>query len=83
MKCSACGHENPESAKFCNECGRAEPSETHKSIDRGSPADYTPAHLSREILRMRSSLTGERKLITVLFVDVARSLELARNLDGL
>jgi len=21
MKCPACGHENPEGAKFCNECG--------------------------------------------------------------
>lgn len=45
-----------------------------------SPASYTPRHLAERILRERSALVGERKEVTVLFVDVKGSLELARQL---
>jgi class 3 adenylate cyclase/tetratricopeptide (TPR) repeat protein len=45
------------------------------------PRAYTPKHLSDKILRGRSALEGERKQVTVLFADVARSMELAGELD--
>src|SRR5262245_9021933 len=38
---------------------------------------YTPNHLAERILRSRSALEGERKPVTVLFVDVVDSLRLS------
>ncbi|MFQ5416798.1 MAG: adenylate/guanylate cyclase domain-containing protein, partial [Myxococcota bacterium] len=43
--------------------------------------DYTPKHLAERILRSKSALEGERKQVTVMFADVARSMELAEELD--
>jgi class 3 adenylate cyclase/tetratricopeptide (TPR) repeat protein len=45
------------------------------------PRAYTPRHLAEKILASRSALRGERKLVTVLFADVARSMELAERVD--
>ncbi len=45
------------------------------------PRDYTPRHLVDKILRSRSALEGERKQVTVLFADVAGSVELSARLD--
>src|SRR5262245_20566427 len=41
------------------------------------PRAYTPKHLAERILRSRSALEGERKPVTVLFVDVVDSLRLS------
>src|SRR5499426_352071 len=38
---------------------------------------YTPNHLAERILRSRGALEGERKPVTVLFVDVVDSLKLS------
>src|SRR5947199_7507995 len=53
--CAACGHELPESGKFCPECG----------------APVVPAVAPRE----------QRKVVTVLFCDVAGSTELGESTD--
>jgi class 3 adenylate cyclase len=45
------------------------------------PRGYTPKHLADLVFDRRSALEGERKQVTVLFADVARSLELAERLD--
>src|SRR5262249_38907419 len=45
------------------------------------PRAYTPRHLVEKILAQKSALEGERKLVTVLFADVARSMELAERVD--
>jgi class 3 adenylate cyclase len=42
-----------------------------------APKPYSPPHLEREVLRSRIALEGERKLVTVLFVDVKDSVELS------
>ena len=42
---------------------------------------YTPAHLVERILTRRSTLEGERKLVTVLFADIADSSALAQRVD--
>jgi class 3 adenylate cyclase len=77
MSCPSCGHENPVQARFCNACGArlAAPGTTPE------PRAYTPRHLVEKILASKSALEGERKPVTVLFADVARSMELAERLD--
>src|SRR5262249_13853470 len=75
--CNACRHENPAGARFCNDCGAPLAAAT---ITR-EPRSYTPRHLVEKILASRSALRGERKLVTVLFADVARSMELAERVD--
>src|SRR5512133_92127 len=72
MTCSSCGHENPSQARFCNACGASLAAE---------PRSYTPRHLVEKILASKNALEGERKPVTVLFADVARSMELAERLD--
>ena len=77
MSCPSCGHENPARARFCNDCGAhlAAPAITPE------PRSYTPRHLVEKILASQSALRGERKLVTVLFADVVRSMELAERVD--
>jgi class 3 adenylate cyclase/tetratricopeptide (TPR) repeat protein len=77
MSCPSCGHENPPGARFCNDCGAhlAAPATTPE------PRSYTPRHLVEKILASQSALRGERKLVTVLFADVVRSMELAERVD--
>src|SRR5262245_57360695 len=72
--CRFCKHENPADARFCNNCGAnlAAPAATAPE-----PRSYTPRHLVEKILASQSALRGERKLVTVLFADVVRSMELA------
>ena len=80
MRCPACGHENRERARFCDDCGAALVAAPARP-DAGAPRAYTPRHLAERILTTRSSIEGERKLVTVLFADVQRSLELAARVD--
>jgi class 3 adenylate cyclase/tetratricopeptide (TPR) repeat protein len=83
VRCSACGRENRERARFCDECGSALATAPAASAHprARSPRDYTPRHLAERILTTRGSIEGERKLVTVLFADVQRSLELAARVD--
>jgi len=78
VTCSSCGHENPAGARFCNECG----ARLAAPIIPLEPRSYTPRHLVEKILASQSALRGERKLVTVLFADVARSMELAERVDA-
>src|SRR5437867_3432513 len=77
VSCPICKHENPAGARFCNDCGAhlAAPTITPE------PRSYTPRHLVEKILASQSALRGERKLVTVLFADVVRSMELAERVD--
>ena len=77
VSCPSCGRENPAGARFCNNCGAhvAAPTITPE------PRSYTPRHLVEKILASRNALRGERKLVTVLFADVVRSMELAERID--
>ncbi len=77
MSRASCGHENPAGARFRNACGGrlAAPANTLE------PRAYTPRHLVEKILASKSALEGERKPVTVLFADVARSMELAERAD--
>jgi Double zinc ribbon len=70
--CPKCGQALPAYARFCNECGYdlTAPAKS-RPIDYPQPQTYTPKYLAEKILTTRSSIEGERKLVTVLFADVA------------
>jgi class 3 adenylate cyclase/tetratricopeptide (TPR) repeat protein len=51
------------------------------SIDYSRPQSYTPKFLADKILTTRSSIEGERKLVTVLFADVANFTSMSEKLD--
>src|SRR6195256_4883460 len=77
MSCPSCGHENPAGARFCNDCG----ARLAAPATAPEPRSYTPRHLVGKILASKSALEGERKPVTVLFADVAHSMELAERVD--
>jgi class 3 adenylate cyclase len=82
LVCPQCGTENLPDDKFCGECGYnlKKRKETHP-IDYSVPQSYTPKFLADKILTTRSSIEGERKLVTVLFADVANYTSIAEKLD--
>jgi predicted ATPase/class 3 adenylate cyclase len=67
---------------FCNKCAYdlTAPKEA-PPIDYSAPQSYTPKFLADRILTTRSSIEGERKLVTVLFADVANYTTIAEKLD--
>src|SRR5881409_975152 len=77
VSCPICKHENPAGARFCNDCGAHLTAPTITP----EPRSYTPRHLVEKILASQSALRGERKLVTILFADVVRSMELAERVD--
>ena len=82
IKCPHCNQVLPAEAKFCNECGRDIMKRTEPSlIDYSQPQSYTPKHLADKILTTRSAIEGERKIVTVLFADVANSMAIFESLD--
>jgi len=78
--CSNCGTELPAEAKYCFNCGQAVGSGIIPSRF-SSPENYTPKYLAEKILSSKSTLEGERKQITVLFVDVSGFTALSERLD--
>jgi len=82
VACPACGKINSLGSKFCNGCGHDLRRPTvAPPIDYSKPKSYTPKFLADKILTTRSSIEGERKLVTVLFADVANYTAIAEKLD--
>ena len=77
-RCPVCDHPTPPSYKFCGHCGqdlgrgsplapgRLSPDEKLRKIKR-----YLPDGLSEKILAQKGKIEGERKLVTVMFCDMA------------
>ena len=82
LLCRKCGSENLPDDYFCGECGHdlRKPEEA-PPIDYSQPQSYTPKYLADKILTTRSSIEGERKLVTVLFADVANYTSISEKLD--
>ena len=76
MKCPNCKSKNPSKAKFCFECGNK-----LVQIDRSQPLTYTPRFLADKILTTRTAMEGERKIVTVLFLDVVDSTRIFEDMD--
>ena len=72
--CLNCGAANPDGAKFCNQCGTRLGEAGAVDAARRT---YTPRHLVERVLNSRAALIGERKRVTVLFVDIKGSTRLA------
>jgi class 3 adenylate cyclase/tetratricopeptide (TPR) repeat protein len=79
--CSNCGSPLSATAKFCPECAHPVTGTTPAEARFPSPQSYTPQHLAEKILTSRSALEGERKQVTVLFVDVSGFTALSERLD--
>jgi class 3 adenylate cyclase/tetratricopeptide (TPR) repeat protein len=71
VECPECGRSNRQDARFCDGCGRALTAPARESV--------TPEHLAEKIRRQRPS-EGERRIVTVLFVDTVGSTPLAEKL---
>ena len=82
VRCPSCGQPARPGARFCDGCGASlAPFLTQPTAAPRAPVSYTPHHLAERILKDRRNLRGERKEVTVLFVDVQGSTELAGALD--
>ena len=80
--CPACGKGNPPDSKFCLECGRELIKQRELApVDYPLPKTYTPKYLADKILTTRRALEGERKLVTVMFADVAGFTAISEQLD--
>ncbi len=80
LECPNCKARIPLGKKFCGQCGHALSSPTHP-FDYSQPNSYTPKFLAEKILTTRSSVEGERKLVTVLFADAANFTTISEKLD--
>ena len=80
--CPKCNFRNPSDFMFCGKCAHslAQPQE-FPPVDYNQPKSYTPKFLADKILTARSSIEGERKLVTVLFADVAHFTSISEKLD--
>ena len=80
--CPKCRFQNPSDFVFCGKCGFAlKEAAEYSAIDYSEPQSYTPKFLADKILTTRSSIEGERKLVTVLFADVANYTAMSEKLD--
>ncbi len=81
-QCPQCGAQTPVWAKFCLECGyNLKGSAQKPTIDYSPTQSYTPNYLADKILTSHRIIEGERKLVTVLFADVANFTFISEKLD--
>jgi class 3 adenylate cyclase len=81
VACPKCGRLNRPGSKFCDKCGQnMAKAAVLAPVDYSLPQSYTPKFLAEKILKDRSSLEGERKLVTVLFADVANYTAMSEKL---
>ena len=82
LVCPKCEAAYEPGSKFCDECGQDLRSNLETpGVDYAEPQSYTPKFLADKILTNRSAIEGERKLVTVLFADVADYTAMAEKLD--
>src|SRR4029079_16210436 len=75
------GAQLPPAAKFCPECAHPAGGPVATPARFASPEAYTPRHLAEKSLTSGSMLAGQRKQVTVLFVDVSGFTSLSARLD--
>ena len=82
VTCPRCSALQPRGQQFCDSCGESlSPGGDAPATPRDTRA-YTPRHLTEKILTTRGALEGERKQVSVLFVDVVDSMRLANGIDA-
>ncbi|MBW2410306.1 MAG: AAA family ATPase, partial [Deltaproteobacteria bacterium] len=82
LACPKCNSVLSADSIFCDECGHdvRQPVKVPPA-DYSQPQFYTPKFLAEKILTTRSAIEGERKLVTVLFADVANYTSMSEKLD--
>jgi class 3 adenylate cyclase len=92
MTCTACAHENPAGAKFCEECGQAlgracascglelRPGVKFCS-ECGTPVADSTAGNAPPAVAARAPSAGTRKTVTIVFADLVGSTALHERLD--
>jgi class 3 adenylate cyclase/tetratricopeptide (TPR) repeat protein len=82
LACPKCNSALTADSIFCDECGYdlRKPVKV-PPVDYSQPQFYTPKFLAEKILTTRSSIEGERKLVTVLFADIANYTSMSEKLD--
>ena len=82
LTCPKCGIRITPPSKFCDECGTELVEDTKAPLlSYSKPQSYTPKYLADKILTSRRSIEGERKLVSVLFADVANFTSISEKLD--
>ena len=81
--CPTCGQTVPHGSKFCGQCGTplAATSEPPDGTAPAIPARM-PTALGEKITTASVKQPGERREVTVLFVDVANFTTVSHNLDS-
>jgi len=86
--CPKCDFGNPSEYEFCGKCGHklslpSEPTPGELSFDEKlvKIQKYLPQGLTEKILSQRDRIEGERKLVTVMFCDMAGFTSLSEKLD--
>src|SRR5208283_4153348 len=94
--CSSCGSSNPESNKFCSQCGALLTRACSKCRGQnpggakfcsacGNSLSAEPARASKAVAPAPAAeereIGGERKTITVLFADIQDSMDILESLD--
>jgi class 3 adenylate cyclase/tetratricopeptide (TPR) repeat protein len=78
LACSECGTPNPPASKFCNQCGHNLVSPPTATLPTDLSFDeklrkiqkYLPGGLTEKILSQRDRIEGERRHVTIMFVDM-------------
>ncbi len=76
--CPDCGRPYAPDSRFCNGCGRQLAGDDHDRLP--TPAEVTPPHLAAKILRERAQMEGERRTVTILFIDAVGSVSTGEKL---
>ncbi len=86
--CPQCNSSNPPDFTFCGECGYRLGPEQGSTVPRPLSFDeklakiqrYLPDGLTEKILSQKNKIEGERRQVTIMFVDMKGFTPLAENL---
>jgi len=83
MACPSCGYHNPAGFKACKQCKEkiVHNNDVVPGYAKRSALEYTPPFLLERTLKYKRAMVGERKLVSVLFADVANFTGIAEKLD--
>jgi hypothetical protein len=78
LLCSNCNSQSPIGKAFCADCGTS-----IGAVQKPSkpPAIEPVENSSESLINSKETISGERKVITVLFADIKGSMDLIENMD--
>ena len=94
MQCTGCGSSNLDTARYCSDCGvsladgdATSVADMQRKLDMAQDAvhrlrRYIPSVVADGILYDQGRLRGERREVTILFVDVVNFTSLSASLDA-